>query len=485
MAELYAMKDETKPGAYPLPSFRSPRLPFPLPRRYAMKEKLLLAGIVVCPTLEELYAALNSAKARGTRLGHGQPRSSSRSHPASPATGAATRPHLAPDRDAAGPPLHRRRPCQEGLAHDAEDAAAALRGARHVPPHRQRPERQATRGVEPRVRLGPVSNTIWRLAHARSPAALSLRRSSLYSYARVKCHGYIVSIYGAPSRVTPHIRHPTFPHSPACRCHGYKHKTHPPVKRSGRTASFGSQVTGRHCRHHRLLLLSHHHIHLTSFGSQSSMELYQFNDVELDEPVDVAVRPLRRRLEHTGSDAQRSLPLPLLTTPPAPLPLQVYEEAFGSDTLLGEVTIEIARLATVKQKVAEWHGTSRDSDSSRGPAQPTSSPRSSLSTDLRRGGRSAGEVCVELQLAPMPSARNRSTSGESEYEDGAEVHGAQLLHSHRAILLFTPRNSPPFTGGGGDERRVGRLLLAPRARVGGRRRGDAVRVDANRALRRR
>ena len=39
------------------------------------------------------------------------------------------------------------------------------------------------------------------------------------------------------------------------RCHGYKHKTHPPVKRSGRTASF---------------------------GSQSSMELYQFNDVELD-----------------------------------------------------------------------------------------------------------------------------------------------------------------------------------------------------------
>ena len=29
-----------------------------------MKEKLLLAGIVVCPTLEELYAALNSAKVR-------------------------------------------------------------------------------------------------------------------------------------------------------------------------------------------------------------------------------------------------------------------------------------------------------------------------------------------------------------------------------------------------------------------------------------
>ena len=110
----------------------------------------------------------------------------------------------------------------------------------------------------------------------------------------------------------------------------------------------------------------------------------------------------------------------------------MYEEAFGSDTLLGEVTIEIARLATVKQKVAEWHGTSRDSDSEHGPAQPSSSPRSSLATDLRRGGRSAGEVCVELQLAPMPSARNRSTSGENEYEDGAEVQ--------RAILPFTPRN---------------------------------------------
>ena len=139
---------------------------------YAMKEKLLLAGIVVCPTLEELYAALNSAKARGTRLRHGQPRSSSRSHPASPATGSAARPHLAPHRDAAGPPLHRRRPCQEGLPHDAEDAAAALRGARHVPPHRQRPERQATRGLEPRVRLGRVSNTA-RASHTRAAPRLS------------------------------------------------------------------------------------------------------------------------------------------------------------------------------------------------------------------------------------------------------------------------------------------------------------------------
>ena len=126
-----------------------------------------------------------------------------------------------------------------------------------------------------------------------------------------------------------------------------------------------------------------------------------------------------------------ALPLSRSSPPPAALPLQVYEEAFGSDTLLGEVTIEIARLATVKQKVAEWHGTSRDSDSEHGPAQP-SSLRPSLATDLRRGGRSAGEVCVELQLAPMPSARNRSTSGESEYEDGAEVQ--------RAILPFTPRN---------------------------------------------
>ena len=59
----------------------------------------------------------------------------------------------------------------------------------------------------------------------------------------------------------------------------------------------------------------------------------------------------------------------------------------------------------------------------------------------------------------------------------SSIHTAQLFDSHRAII--------PFTGGGGDERRMGRLLLAPRARVGGRRRGDAVRVDANRALRRR
>ena len=43
------------------------QLEAPMAELYAMKEKLLLAGIVVCPTLEELYAALNSAKARGTR----------------------------------------------------------------------------------------------------------------------------------------------------------------------------------------------------------------------------------------------------------------------------------------------------------------------------------------------------------------------------------------------------------------------------------
>ena len=71
-----------------------------------------------------------------------------------------------------------------------------------------------------------------RAPHTRAHPFSSHPTSSLYSYARVKCHGY-------------------------------KHKTHPPVKRSGRTASF---------------------------GSQSTMELYQFNDVELDEPVDVAVR---------------------------------------------------------------------------------------------------------------------------------------------------------------------------------------------------
>ena len=119
----------------------------------------------------------------------------------------------------------------------------------------------------------------------------------------------------------------------------------------------------------------------------------------------------------------------------------MYEEAFGSDTLLGEVTIEIARLATVKQKVAEWHGTSRDSDSERDP--PLLLTPLLLPTDLRRGGRSAGEVCVELRLAPMPSARNRSTSGEIEYEDGegaarnSSIHTAQLFHSHRATLLHS------------------------------------------------
>ena len=48
------------------------------------------------------------------------------------------------------------------------------------------------------------------------------------------------------------------------------------------------------------------------------MELYQFNDVELDEPVDVAVRHLLRRLEHSGSNTQGAmpgaLPLPLSQT---------------------------------------------------------------------------------------------------------------------------------------------------------------------------
>ena len=40
------------------------QLEAPMAEQYAMKEKFLLTGIVVCPTLEELYAALNSAKAR-------------------------------------------------------------------------------------------------------------------------------------------------------------------------------------------------------------------------------------------------------------------------------------------------------------------------------------------------------------------------------------------------------------------------------------
>ena len=44
-----------------------------------------------------------------------------------------------------------------------------------------------------------------RAPHTRAHPFSSHPTSSLYSYARVKCHGYIVSSYGAPSRVTPHI----------------------------------------------------------------------------------------------------------------------------------------------------------------------------------------------------------------------------------------------------------------------------------------
>ena len=113
-----------------------------------------------------------------------------------------------------------------------------------------------------------------RAPHTRAQPRGSLTRSPLYSYARVKCHGTRPSCPNLRVTATALCTASLTAHSTALT--GYKHKTHPPVKRSGRTASF---------------------------GSQSSMELYQFNDVELDEPVDVAVRHLRRRIERTGSDA--------------------------------------------------------------------------------------------------------------------------------------------------------------------------------------
>ena len=128
--------------------------------------------------------------------------------------------------------------------------------------------------------MGRVSD---REPHTRAAPQLS-PRSSLYSYARVKCHGYIVS--NRDAMLTQPISYLSSRAS-RYRCHGYKHKTHPPVKRSGRTASF---------------------------GSQSTMELYQFNDVELDEPVDVAVRACCDGSNTEGA-MPSALPLPLFTAP--------------------------------------------------------------------------------------------------------------------------------------------------------------------------
>jgi len=198
---------------------------------YAMKEKLLLAGIVVCPTLEELYAALNSAKARllgptSLRIAMPQGRRSTvagRAKKASPTTRKMQR---------------RRSEAPDTYRLTVNVLSAKLREG------------------SSRVYAWDASRTLHGASHTRAAPQLSPRCSSLYSYARVKCHGY-------------------------------KHKTHPPVKRSGRTASF---------------------------GSQSTMELYQFNDVELDEPVDVAVRACCDGSNTEGA-MPSALPLPLFTAP--------------------------------------------------------------------------------------------------------------------------------------------------------------------------
>ena len=219
---------------------------------YAMKEKLLLAGIVVCPTLEELYAALNSAKARllgptSLRIAMPQGRRSTvagRAKKASPTTRKMQR---------------RRSEAPDTYRLTVNVLSAKLREG------------------SSRVYAWDASRTLHGASHTRAAPQLSHPTSSLSSYARVKCHGTRPSCPNLRVTATALCTASLTAHSTAPT--GYKHKTHPPVKRSGRTASF---------------------------GSQSSMELYQFNDVELDEPVDVAVRPLRRRLEHKGSDAQRS-----------------------------------------------------------------------------------------------------------------------------------------------------------------------------------
>ena len=189
--------------------------------------------------------------------------------------------------------------------------------------------------------------------------------SSLYSYARVKCHGYIVSsLRSSLSRDSPHLTPhiPTFSRVQVPRLQAQD----PPAR----------QALGAH----RVLRLAGDgpplpppppappfpppHPHLLRLAVHDGALPVQRRRTRRTgrrggAPSAAAARTLR--LQHTGSDAQRS-PSPAPHHRPAPLPLQVYEEAFGSDTLLGEVTIEIARLATVKQKVAEWHGTSRDSD---------------------------------------------------------------------------------------------------------------------------
>ena len=233
---------------------------------YAMKEKLLLAGIVVCPTLEELYAALNSAKARllgptSLRIAMPQGRRSTvagRAKKASPTTRKMQR------RRSEAPDTYR-------LTVNVLSAKLREGSSRVYAWDASQTQRAPHTHAQPHSSLTPPPPPL-QLRARQVPRLRQLERGSLTATLRPASH------HSAP---------------PACRCHGYKHKTHPPVKRSGRTASF---------------------------GSQSTMELYQFNDVELDEPVDVAVRHLRRRLEHRGSDAQRSPSLSRSSPPPRSSP---------------------------------------------------------------------------------------------------------------------------------------------------------------------
>ena len=246
---------------------------------YAMKEKLLLAGIVVCPTLEELYAALNSAKVRllgptSLRIAMPQGRRSTvagRAKKASPTTRKMQR---------------RRSEAPDTYRLTVNVLSAKLREG------------------SSRVYAWDASLTSARLTHARSPAALSPHSPSPLQLR---------------ARQVPRLQ-----------------AQDPPAR----------QALGAH----RLVRLAVDHGALPVQRRRARRTGRRGGA-----PSAAAARTQRERCP--ALSLSRSSPLP------APLPLQVYEEAFGSDTLLGEVTIEIARLATVKQKVAEWHGTSRDSDS--------------------------------------------------------------------------------------------------------------------------
>ena len=277
---------------------------------YAMKEKLLLAGIVVCPTLEELYAALNSAKARGTRLRHGQPRSSSRLIPLLP--------------------------LQARLLGPTSLRIAMPQGRRSTVAGRAKKASPTTRKMQRRRSEAPDT---YRLTVNVLSAKLREGSSRVYAWdASRTARASHTRAQLSPHLLPPQLRARQVPRLQA---------QNPPAR----------QALGAH----RVVRLAVHHGALPVQRRRARRTRRRGGA-----PSAAAARTHRERCP--ALSPSRSSPLP------APLPLQVYEEAFGSDTLLGEVTIEIARLATVKQKVAEWHGTSRDSDSERGPAHPPPHP---------------------------------------------------------------------------------------------------------------